>query len=59
MEDTVLTSHCTTSTTLSMVIDHNGIALNYAVEAEIAAETSIGDFPILENFDGHFHSIDS
>ena len=51
------TSNSAGSTTAAAVINKDGIALDDAVKAQVAAEASIGDFTILQRLDGDLDSI--
>jgi len=39
------------------VVDYDSVAFNDAVDSEITAISSICDFPIFQDFNGHLHRL--
>lgn len=52
-----LTRHGSCSSAGSVVVYDDGIAFHHSSQAKIAAVARIGDFAVLEDFDGDFHGI--
>lgn len=52
-----LTTNSTTSPASSKVVNNGGVALNSAIDCEVASKACVSDVVVLENHDGGLYGV--